>query len=214
MPPGGPPPREAVIAEALEVIRTEGLDGLTARRLADRLDTNHAAVLRAVGTMDDLLTGALDAFLVSLTTIALPDGSPRERVEALARGIRTGFLASPSLVALLAAATGEERGGLALSALGLDLLSEMGLEGRNLVLGFQMLESVIVGAQLFELLGTPDHLSVRRGRYRLIDRPALDEAAADIDAVAKLNDEGFEMLLGAVLDACERLAGVDGNPAT
>lgn len=214
MSPGGPPPREAVIAEALEVLRTEGTDGLSARRLAERLDTNHAAVLRAVGTMDDLLAGALDAFLTSLTTIALPDGSPRERIEALARGIRTRFVASPSLVALLAAATGEERGGLQLSALGLDLLTEMGLDGRNLVLGFQMLESVIIGAQLFELLGSPDHLSVRRGRYRLIDRPALDEAAVDTDAVAALNDEGFEMLLGAVLDACERLARSVGDPPT
>ena len=58
-----PPPvsltRETILAEALALVRAEGLESLTARRLAARLGCSVAPLYRTWGSMDELVRGTL-----------------------------------------------------------------------------------------------------------------------------------------------------------
>jgi AcrR family transcriptional regulator len=52
--------REVVLGAALEVVKSKGLEGLTARNVASELQASVAPVYKAFGSMDDLARGVLE----------------------------------------------------------------------------------------------------------------------------------------------------------
>jgi len=63
--PSGEPPlsRERIVATAVELLDTQGLDGLTMRRLADRLGSGVMSLYWYVDSKEDVFDLALDAVL-------------------------------------------------------------------------------------------------------------------------------------------------------
>jgi AcrR family transcriptional regulator len=75
--------RETIVAAALVVLRAEGIDGLSMRRVAAELDTGAASLYAHVAHKDELLELLLDAVVAD---VPVPDPDParwREQVAQL-----------------------------------------------------------------------------------------------------------------------------------
>jgi AcrR family transcriptional regulator len=84
--PAKPPlSRDAIVAAALEIARTEGIDALSMRRVAQALDTGAASLYVYVADRDELHALVFDA---AIGTIEIEPTDParwREQLKALAR---------------------------------------------------------------------------------------------------------------------------------
>lgn len=70
--PRGALNRDRIIEAALELIDSEGLDGLSARQLAARLGCKAMSLYNHVASMDDLLDGIVDHLLASVLRTSPP----------------------------------------------------------------------------------------------------------------------------------------------
>jgi AcrR family transcriptional regulator len=89
---GEPLTREAIVAAALEVLDAEGLDGLSMRRVAEKLDTGAASLYWHVGSKDGLLDLLLDEVIGEQD---VPDPEPgrwQEQLKEVARMMRATIL--------------------------------------------------------------------------------------------------------------------------
>jgi AcrR family transcriptional regulator len=93
---------ERIIEVAVAIVDEEGLEALTVRRLAARLDTGSATLYRHVASRAELLVLLIDHVLGE---VHLPPASmaPRARVEHLAAELRRVLLRHPNLVPALRA---------------------------------------------------------------------------------------------------------------
>jgi hypothetical protein len=89
---------------------------------------------------------------------------------------------------------------------GLELLSDLGLSGDELVIGFNMIESVLMGMHLFDLAGAPHHFETRRVRWRRLENRELDRFATAADEVAGAVEASYQVMVEVLLDCCEALA--------
>jgi len=93
---------DRLIAAALALIDSKGLDALTVRRLAAELSTGSASLYRHVASREELLVLLVDHVLgaIVLPNATLPG---RSRVERLAAELRRVLIAHPNLLPALAA---------------------------------------------------------------------------------------------------------------
>jgi AcrR family transcriptional regulator len=91
--------RDAILAEALALGETRGLDAVTIRGVADRLGVTPMALYRHVGDKDGLLDGLADALYAELR---IPDPADDwwEGLAGLARSTRAVLLERPWAVPL------------------------------------------------------------------------------------------------------------------
>jgi len=195
--------RDDFVTAGLAFVKQHGVAALTVRALAEQMGVNHTVMYGHFANMDDLLGAIVAQFYAEMEMPAPAGGTPRERLESFIANVRRTLTAYPNLVAFVASGTGEAPSGLEMSRLALRLLGDLGLVGDDLAVSYQMLESYLIGATLYDHLGAPDHLEIRRARYRLTDHPALDGVAPSVDAVGRVNDCAFEWAIAALLDACE-----------
>jgi hypothetical protein len=80
------------------------------------------------------------------------------------------------------------------------LLEEAGLSGPDLVRAYRIIESYVFGASIFDFGAAPEHLSIRRQRYRDTGHPDFRAVATSDKAIGTHNDEAFMHGLGLVLD--------------
>ena len=115
--------QEGIVAAALELVRTEGLQRVTMRRLAHQLDTGPASLYVYVRDTDELHGLVLDALLgdVDTAAVAKRNGEWRERLWSLVRSYTQVLLAQPALarVALVTRLSGPNYLALVDGALGL-----------------------------------------------------------------------------------------------
>ena len=119
----------------------------------------------------------------------------------MAQAIRTGLLEHPNLVpAYLTAAGMSELTGVITAGV-IELLESAGLEPRDAVVTYQVLETYVFGSVIYEVGTDSDFLEVRRARYRSVGHPESRLVARSNRAMRALNDEafitGFERLLTA-----------------
>jgi AcrR family transcriptional regulator len=97
--PAKPPlTREGIIAVALRILRAEGLERVTMRRLARELDTGPASLYVYVDNMADLHGAVLDRLLSEVDLRpAAPAGGWRDRLVELLVGYTELLFAHPSL---------------------------------------------------------------------------------------------------------------------
>jgi TetR/AcrR family tetracycline transcriptional repressor len=198
--------REDFVAAGLEFVKQHGVADLTARSLAEHMGVNHTAMYRHFSNMGELQQALVDSFFLEMTVPGPLGDTARARLEALIVGVRRTFVKYPQLGLLVASGSGDAPTGLELIRTVLDLLADLGLEGDWLVVGYQSLESHLIGVDLYDHLGAPDHLEIRRARYRLVDHPALDRAVPSVGDVARINDAAFALGVAAILDRLEALA--------
>lgn len=100
-----------IVDAALDILRAEGVDALTVRAVADRLETSSASLYRHIAGRDELLALIADHVLGDIRLA--PTGPDwRTNVEALMRELRRVLLAQP-----LPASAGRSRSGYGPNAL-------------------------------------------------------------------------------------------------
>jgi AcrR family transcriptional regulator len=82
--------RAAITAAALELVRDEGLDAVTLRKVADRLDTGPASLYVYVSNREDLLERMLDEVLAEVPRVRIE----RRRWQARLAELFSGMLAA------------------------------------------------------------------------------------------------------------------------
>jgi AcrR family transcriptional regulator len=122
--------REAVLAGARAALATDGIEGLSMRRLAQRLGVAPNALYSHVAGRDDLIDALLDD---TLNEVRAPDprrGDWRAGIETIMRRTYAVLLAHPDLVPLYVARRGA-RGprAVALGEAMLAMLARGGIEG-------------------------------------------------------------------------------------
>ena len=115
--------QEGIVAAALELVRAEGLQRVTMRRLAQALDTGPASLYVYVRDTDELHGLVLDVLLADVDTAAVAErnGEWRERLWSLVRSYTEVLFAQPALarVALVTRLSGPNYLALVDGALGL-----------------------------------------------------------------------------------------------
>jgi hypothetical protein len=76
------------------------------------------------------------------------------------------------------------------------------LSGPDLVRSYRIIESYVFGSSIFDFGAAPEHLSIRRQRYRDTGHPDFLAVATSDKAIGAHNDEAFlyglELLLAAL----------------
>ena len=146
--------REHILETTLRILDEEGLDGLSMRRLAARLDVEAMSLYNHVQDKRDLLSGVTD---LALAQIELPEaGLPwNRRLEGFALGLYEALIRHPALVLVLAS---EQGGPSQLEVLhGIDsmvaALAESGLSPAQQVNAFRGLLAMCLGFVLAHTQG-------------------------------------------------------------
>src|SRR5262245_15059712 len=92
--------RETVVRAALALVDAEGLDALSMRKLAERLDVEAMSLYNHVRDKADLLDALQDAMMAGLGARAR-GGDWRALLERMATEIRAALLAHPALIPLI-----------------------------------------------------------------------------------------------------------------
>lgn len=202
------------VRAALAYVDTHGAAELTARNLGEALGVDPTAVYRHFNSLNELANAVVDHVFGLILDIPLRGRTPRARLTERIDNVNTVLYEHPNVLALLLTGTGLTPNANRITAEAINLLSEMGLTGQDLVVCHQMLESHIVGTHLFDLGGSPYHLTARRMRLRAVDHPVLDRHYPDDHAVDVVNRKAFAASIEALLDYCESRASGAVKPRT
>jgi AcrR family transcriptional regulator len=131
--------RQGIVEAAMVILREEGLDRVTMRRIAAALDTGPASLYVYISSTEDLHAQILDALLGRLGVPPAEAGSWRERLKALLAGYRNLLFEYPEIarMALSTQPSGPNYMGMAETILG--LLAEGGVSDRAAAWGVDLL---------------------------------------------------------------------------
>jgi AcrR family transcriptional regulator len=188
--------RERILGAALELVEEDGFEGLSMRRLAQRLDVWPMGIYRYFHDKDELLDALAESAAGSL---ALPSSraSWRNQMRALlheARRVLGADLASRLPRAMLSP------GLLKLSEAGLGILSRAGFSSSEAASAWRALLSYTFGFAVTAVDGD----AARRTRAAIAalpddEHPALHAAAGEL-AAALADDDEFDRGLDRLLD--------------
>lgn len=137
--------QQSILQAAAELVRLDGLDKLSMRRLARQLDVEAAAIYWHFRKKDELVGALLLHMSRDISTPQLGDGNWRQRCEALCRYAREQIRAQPELL------TTEYYGGLMsplalqLSGVLVDLFQQEGLDAGTTINASQYLVLTLMG---------------------------------------------------------------------
>jgi AcrR family transcriptional regulator len=188
--------RDRILGVALETVEEEGLDGLSMRRLAQRLDVWPMSIYRYFRDKDELLDAVAESAAVGL---AVPSAraSWRNQMRALLHEARRALgsdLASRLPRAMVSP------GLLRLSEAGLAILERAGFDKAQAASAWRALLSYTFGFAHTSMTGD----AARRTRAAIAalpedEFPALHDAADELAAVLAA-DEEFDRGLDSLLD--------------
>jgi len=96
--PAKPPlSRAAIVETALEVVKQDGLDAVTLRNVAQRLDTGPASLYVYVANRDDLLERLIDRALSEVATATVDPACWQEQLAGLFTATRDALCRYPGL---------------------------------------------------------------------------------------------------------------------
>ena len=210
--------REELVRKALEVLDEEGFDGLTMRRLAERLGIKAASLYNHVSDKGELLAMMADAICAEIPD--LDHSRPwREQAETIAVQVRRVLMAHRDGARVLAATPPVGPHRLRLIEQVLHVLASAGFSPAKIADASFVMNSYVVGFVLDETLGSPrDATSARRmreeGRRWFKSLPKQDYptlvALAD-ELVDAPPDRRFQLGLHALLDGFELRLGKRGG---
>lgn len=93
--------RERIVEAAVDVLDAAGESGLTFKVLTERLATGPGAIYHHVANKGELLAVATDAVVAEALSVETPDGTPHDRVRAVALGLFDAIDAHPWVAAQL-----------------------------------------------------------------------------------------------------------------
>jgi AcrR family transcriptional regulator len=140
--------RERVVAEALAIIGSDGVDALSMRALAARLGVVPSALYRHVRSKEQLQDLVLDAVLAEIDLRADRSLTWAEQVTALAGRLRAVLEDHPGIAGLLKSRDLISPHSLALAEAFLAPLHEADLPSRQAVLAYRLIYDYTVGFAL------------------------------------------------------------------
>jgi AcrR family transcriptional regulator len=176
-PPQHPDPRaklsrELVVQAARELIRRDGLDALSMRRLAATLDVTPMTIYTYVRDKDDLLDAVVDAVVVQELDLEPTGGPWRAQLRELMRRIHHLLVANPFIVRLRLRGPLAGYRQLAVNDAGLRILIEAGFDNREAARAYRALLLVTFG---FAAFGPP----TRSHEHERAVRVAIAAVSAD-----------------------------------
>jgi AcrR family transcriptional regulator len=167
--------REGVVGAGLAILRDEGLDALSMRRVAARLGVAPNALYSHVPDKAGLLDAVLDAVLAD---VAIPRrGDWRTRIEGLLVESRRVLLAHPDLVPLFLARQTSGPNAMRLGEALLQQCHRGGMTGEKAARALQVLLIYTIGATAFEVPRRQDPAPEERRRRGRLAVARLDPAA-------------------------------------
>lgn len=191
------------IDTAIRIVDEEGLEALTLRRLGAEVGASFTAMYTYFPSRDHLIAALVDRMSGEIIAeIEWRGDSVRDQLIAVAVSSRRALSRHPRLTAAFVASTTPTPGGSSATLSVVALLEQAGLTGADLVRAYRIIESYVFGASIFDFGAAPDHLSIRRQRYRDTGHPEFRAVATSDKVMGTHNDEAFlhglELLLTAL----------------
>ena len=192
--------RRSMLQAAVDILDEQGPDGLTLQAIGERVDLHPTAAYRHFEGRDHLLAETLGYLTARVSEdMTLPD-NPRERIMTIALAMRGMFHRYPGASTILVTTAGAYAGSTQMQRVVLQAMRDLDVLEDDIAVGYQMLESYVAGASLFDFAAAPDHLESRRQRHAVAGDPALDrlDSAALVDAN---NEAAFRAGVGRLIDS-------------
>jgi len=205
---------EVFLDAALAIADEFGPDALTTRSLGNAVGLDATTVYRYFGSKDVLL-GTLFDYMVGKVVERCTDltGTPQERLRAVIGAYVEVFTEHPNTARLnaqmadmLDAGHGTAPHSARITALVMGILREMGLAGKNLMFGYQLLETFVVGAVLFESGAHSRGMKVRVLRLLALGESTIDGNPVDADSVTAMSTDVFWHGVDRLIAELEQLA--------
>lgn len=184
----------------MALLREEGLDAVSMRRVAERLGVAPNSIYAHVADKAALVDELIDAMLTGVPTPT--DDGWRARIERVMRDSRRELLRHPDLVPFALVRQSVGPNALRLGEVTLGALREAGLDGPAAVTGLQVLLVHTIGSAAFETGRAQDPEPAarrRRGRERAADFGGVTAELSE--PISRWSgDEVFERGLGWLLD--------------
>ncbi|WP_181770722.1 TetR/AcrR family transcriptional regulator [Amycolatopsis pittospori] len=180
--------REQIVAAAIELLDTEGIDALSMRKLGMRLDVAAASMYTHVASKDELVELVVDEIYGE---VALPEAGPwRAAAPRFAHDLRSVFLRHPWIASLLGE-TGVAYLGpnvLRLSEAALTLFEDAGFSLEDADLAWNTVMAYVVGRATSEAAWLSTLTRSGLGEQEWKDRlwPTAEQAVRDHPRLKKL----------------------------
>ncbi|MGY0023039.1 TetR/AcrR family transcriptional regulator [Streptomyces sp. cg35] len=184
--------RDEVLAAAAALVKQDGPQALTMRKLAAELGTAVTSIYWHVGNRESLLDALVERTVADLGEIRPRGGTPQERVVSVARTLRRQLRAHPHLVAMVHERGLTERMFLPAQQALVHEVHAAGLRGARAAEAVRVVQFQVVG-----------HVLVERNRERApVQRPGEEDLWAGTAAAE--DDRALVRALAAPVDP-ERL---------
>lgn len=190
--------RERIRAAALAIIDTDGLDGLSMRKLGASLGVSAPSLYFHYATKDDLVDEIVGEIVDQVDTTAFAQGW-QAGLRTWAQSYRAALAAHPNIVPHLAHGPGERESSLRDASNVHEGLTAAGWPERDATMIGASIKYLVVGAATGSFSqGFADDPAVYAGRF-----PALRGAHRLRRRAARVDREAFDFALEALLDGLE-----------
>ena len=204
--------RGSILDAAERIVRAEGLQALTMRRIGAELGADPTAAYRHFTSKEAMLT-ALAERIFATEPECHPEASWQDQLRALVRHAYERYRAHPELAVFLARQPDDLPSLIALTERLLALLIDgAGLEHRQAALFSHALEHHAVGSGLFLAVAlTPDDARLTdvpglRAAYAMLPEATMPHARAAAPYLFPAPDVVFDFTTDLIVDAIERTA--------
>ncbi|MEQ4721578.1 TetR/AcrR family transcriptional regulator C-terminal domain-containing protein [Nonomuraea sp. B19D2] len=193
-----------IVAVALEIARTEGMEALTIRRLAADLGASRMALYRHVADKEALVDLVMNAIAEhDVVPPGIDEGPWPHRLRLLATAMRRQLAAYPGVVDVLMTRANHGPGALHLVETILAILADAGLDERQAARHYLIFIDLVLGRLHRELHGDPIAAHRTASLVALADKagghPRLRAAEPHLRAVS--SEEIFEAELDMLIEA-------------
>ena len=192
--------RDDFLDAAIRIVDAEGLEALTLRRLGLDVGVSYTAVYTYFKTREDLIAALVDRISEEIIAGIAPSGdSARDQLIAIAMSSRRALARHPRLATVYVTGQSDAVVGNQATLSVVALLESSGIKGRDVVTAYRVLENYVFGSTIFDFGAAPNHLSIRRRRYRATSHPEFKAVGLSDKAVGQHNDEAFVLGLSSLL---------------
>jgi AcrR family transcriptional regulator len=208
--------RAQVVAAAVGVARTEGLQALTVRRIASELGASRMALYRHVPDKDALVDLVTDAIAEhDVVPADIGDGPWPQRLRRLAAGIRRELTSYPGIVEVLLTRANHGPGALRLVETILRIFADAGLDDRQAARFYLVFADLVLGRLHREAHGDPTD------RHRIANLRATTDDVSDLPRLraampylrTTTAEHIFDAELDMLIDAVRSTAGTPSHSA-
>ncbi|TDV54195.1 TetR/AcrR family transcriptional regulator [Actinophytocola oryzae] len=203
--------REQIVAAALRIARTDGLDALTIRRLATDLGASRMALYRHVADKDALVALVLDVVAEqSVPPLPPSDGPWEDRLRRLAHSLRDELGAYPGLIDMLMTRYNHGHGGLRAVDTMLEIMTDAGLGSADAARYYMVFIDIVFGRLHRESHGDPVSpertagLLARAGERDDLPHVRAAESAMRAVTAEQIFETELDMLVDAITAAARR----------